>query len=193
MKKLFIILLILFPMIVFGYDYDYDDEDDFPWAVSWSMGFSGFEQNNREDLFQDGVNGAFTVEFHMQEYFAFGFKTGFFYFNHKQRSSSDLQLGFFNLMATFIVNGPSSFRPFFFFGPGMYSQDADSYSSYDNDGNTVYYDYDSRYYGGFTAGVGFEVLFRRSFGITSSLSYHKIFTDDDIDIIGGEFGIKYYF
>ncbi len=185
-----IILLVLFPMLTFGYDYE---EDDFPWSVGWSIGLSAFDQENREDIYQDGVQGAVTVDFHLQDYFAFGFKTGFLYFNHKNRSSSDLNLGYFSLIATFIVNSHRSFRPFFFFGPGIYTQDADSYTSYDNNGNVVYYDYDNRYFGGFAAGAGFEVLFRRSFAVSTCLSYHRVNSDDAMDLLGGEFGLKYYF
>lgn len=190
MWKLIIIFIVLFPVLVFADDYE---DDDYPWAVGWSMGISDFSQSNRENIYNNGVTGTFTFEFHLQNYFAFGMKTGFLHFNHKQYSGDNLNIGYINLCATFMVDTKKPFRPFFFFGPGIYSQSSDGTTYQHGDGTTVYYENDRRLNAGIFAGVGFEVLFRKSIGITTSLNYHIISASDTIDILGGELGLKYYF
>lgn len=190
MKKLLIIIILFFPVLVHAYD----QSDDFPWSFGWSLGIASYSDDIAGDNYNDGVTGSLSFDFHLQDYFAFGMRTGFLYFENRYAGYSDAQIGYFNICASFYMSANKHFRPFIFFGPGIYSFSDEKYSRYYYDGNTVYYDRDSRQVNaGLVMGTGFDVMFGRSFGVTVFMNYHRISATDPIDIIGGELGLKYYF
>lgn len=190
MKSLLFILILLFPAILNAYT----RQDDFPMSISFYLGIISHDSDHRSGINTNGATGSVNIDFHLEDYFAFGMKAGFVYFDNRYIAFDALQIGYFAVSSSLTLNTGKPLRPFLFGGLGIYTENYESHIRYDPDSNVVHYNRHRRHISpGYLLGTGLEVSFRKHVSVAFSLCYHKIIGNSDLEMLSGELGLKYYF